>query len=98
MSKSKENLDFIELPICGKKVTIKDISKADGNLLMKAREECGGGAKTAVFILAELAEFDGQKLTGFDILDLDLEDVITLEDFYAEKKHNYALTLKKSST
>ena len=90
MAKKQENKtndeNILILPISGKKVEFDDIKKADGHLLIKARQAAEGGAATAAFIYAELCKIDGEKVTAEDILDLPLEDVVAIEDKYVELK------------
>ena len=90
MAKKQENQtndeNILILPISGKKVEFDDIRKADGHLLLKARQAAEGTAATAAFIYAELCKINGEKVTAEDILDLPLEDVVAIEDKYIELK------------
>lgn len=90
MAKKQENQtndeNILILPISGKKVEFDDIRKADGHLLLKARQVAEGTAATAAFIYAELCKINGEKVTAEDILDLPLEDVVAIEDKYIELK------------
>ena len=83
-----------KLPISGKQVEMDDVRKADGHLLMKARLLSDNGISAGIYILAELCKFDGEKFTADDILDLDMEDVVALEDFYFATKKKLILTQK----
>jgi len=75
------------LPVCGKKVQFFDIQRADGHMLMKARMLSTDGASVGMYVLAQICTFDGEKLTQADIMDMDFEDVMTLEnEYYALKK------------
>ncbi|MGN1125535.1 MAG: hypothetical protein ACI4SM_05050 [Candidatus Gastranaerophilaceae bacterium] len=86
--------DVLILPVSGLEVKM-DTTKATGHALMQARQESNGGATSGVFLIAKLATFDGEQKTGFDILDLDAEDVLALEDYYIQKKTYQILTRKK---
>ena len=87
--------DEIVLPMSGLVVRMDNIAEATGHMLMTARKECGGNARTGVFVMAKIATFNGEKKTAFDILDMDMEDVVALEDFYIKKKKILAMTRKK---
>ena len=86
--------DVLILPVSGLEVKM-DTTKATGHVLMQARQESNGGATSGVFLIAKLATFNGEQKTGFDILDLDAEDVLALEDYYIQKKTYQILTRKK---
>lgn len=87
--------DVLILPVSGLEVKM-DTTKATGHVLIQARQESNGGATSGVFVIAKLATFNGEQKTGFDILDLDAEDVLALEDYYIQKKTYQILTRKKS--
>lgn len=86
--------DVLILPVSGLEVKM-DTTKATGHTLMQARQESNGVATSGVFLIAKLATFNGELKTGFDILDLDAEDVLALEDYYIQKKTYQILTRKK---
>ena len=93
-AEQKENSYTFELPISGKTVEMADVRKADGHLLMKVRRMAEDDISTSVYVLAELCKINGEKVTPEDILDLDMEDVLTIETEYLEQKKKLILTKK----
>lgn len=66
----------------GKKLEI-DVSKCNGELLMKCRKISGGMA-TVIFMISEIGTFDGEKIPAPEILKWSVFDVIELEEVWAE--------------
>lgn len=65
-----------------------DLSLANGHLLMKCREISGGMA-TIVYMMSEIATFDGEKIPAPEILNWNPFLIIELEEFWASlKKHS----------
>lgn len=58
---------------------IAKLQKGRGYDLLQAQMKAKTSEEIPYALLAELAEIDGQKLVYEDILELDLEDVITLQ-------------------
>ena len=56
---------------------------ANGHTLMKAREAANGIA-TVIYLLAEIATFNGEKLPAPEILNFSAFDIITLESAWAD--------------
>lgn len=83
-----EEIRTFKLPICGKTVEFDDVRRADGHLLMRARQLADERISAGIHILASLCKIDGEKVTADDILDLDMEDVVALEDKYLALKKN----------
>ncbi|MGN0014951.1 MAG: hypothetical protein ACI37T_05980 [Candidatus Gastranaerophilaceae bacterium] len=67
---------------CGKKLEL-DLSKCNGDLLMKCRK-LSGGAATVIFMISEAGTFDGEKIPAPEILKWSAFDVIELEEIWAE--------------
>lgn len=93
--KQEETLDTLTLPISGIEVKM-NLNNINGHLLLKARKAADSAEAVGSFLIAEVSTFDGQKKTAFDILDMDMEDVLTLEEFFAKKKAQRNLMHKKS--
>ena len=93
-NEQKENLYTFQLPISGKTVEMQDVRKADGHMLMKVRKMTDDHVNTGVYIMAELCKINGEKVTPEDILDLDMEDVVTIENEYIEQKKKLTLARK----
>jgi len=58
---------------------IATLRKGRGFDLLQAQQKAKTSEEIPYALIAELAEIDGQKLVYEDILELDLEDVITLQ-------------------
>lgn len=58
-----------------------DTAKLTGSLLYKCRE-ISGGAATVLYMLAEVATFDGKKIPAPELIEWDAFDVVELEEFY----------------
>ncbi|MBR1754016.1 hypothetical protein IJ732_04190 [bacterium] len=84
-----------KLPMSNKTVEFDNVQNADGHLLMRARMLADERVSPGVHILAALCKIDGEKVTADDILDLELEDVVALEDYYLTLKKNLSLIRKK---
>jgi|GEM_PF-4629692 len=80
---SEKNIIETELSN-GMKVRI-DMQKADGHLLMKCRRAAQDGVSTVIYMISEIALFDGKKLPAPEILDLSAFDVIKLENAWGER-------------
>lgn len=81
--KTTDNLIKGTLP-SGIKVEF-DPSKSTGHTLMKARKASGGFA-TVIYIMAEIATFDGEKLPAPEILNYQDHDVIAIEELWESAK------------
>lgn len=68
----------------GKKMEV-DFSKANGHLLMKCRELAGGVA-TIIYMISEIATFDGEKIPAPEILNWDAFTIIEIEEAWANSK------------
>lgn len=66
----------------GKKLEL-DLSKCNGEMLMKCRK-LSGGVATVIFIISEAGTFDGEKIPAPEILKWSAFDVIELEEIWAE--------------
>ena len=62
-----------------------DPTKGNGHCLMKARQASGGMA-TVIYILAEIATFDGEKMPAPEILNFNAHDIISLEEAWGNAK------------
>lgn len=86
---TKENNNMIvecDLQISGKHV-VADLSKANGYCLMKARQAAGTGVgATVIYLMAEIATFDGKKMAAPEIMALNAYDIMDLESLWASLK------------
>ena len=57
-----------------------DLSKANGHLLMKSRRASSDGVSTVIFMISEIALFDGKKLPAPEILNFSAFDIVKLEN------------------
>ena len=64
-----------------------DTTKANGHALMKARTAANNGDSTVIFLISEIATFDGNKLPAPEILNFSAYDVI------ADNYPKYVLSL-----
>lgn len=75
----KTNENLVKLTLSnGVKVEF-DPKKGNGHCLMKARQASGGMA-TIIYILAEIATFNGEKMPAPEILNYNAHDIIALEE------------------
>lgn len=85
---TEQNNNIYEFELSnGKKLTL-DLSKNTGHLLMTCRKISGGQA-TVIYMISEMALFDGQKIPAPEILNWSAFEVLELEDIYTnfvEKK------------
>lgn len=80
---SKKDLETLTLSN-GVEVKI-DGEKANGHLLMKCRNASGGMA-TVIYMIAEIATFNGEKLPAEEILNYSAFDIVALEEAWANLK------------
>ena len=85
MTKKEENKVKLTLSN-GMKVEFNP-DDANGHTLMKCREASGGIA-TVVYIMAEIATFDGEKLPAPELLNFSAFDIIKLETAWANANPN----------
>ena len=62
-----------------------DLSKNNGHLLMKCRQAAQGSA-TVIYLLSEIALFDGEKIPAPELLNWNAFDIIELEEIWADLK------------
>lgn len=68
----------------GKKVLV-DLSKNTGNLLLKCRQ-ASNFVGTAIYMMSELATFDGEKIKAPDLLNLSAFEVMEIEAIWEDLK------------
>lgn len=90
--KTEENT--LVLPISQVKVKM-NFDGLNGHTLIKIRKEADSEELIGTFLIAEISTFNGEKKTAFDILDMDMDDVLALESFYVKKKAQRNLMHKK---
>ncbi len=56
-----------------------DPAKSNGHALMKARK-ASGGFGAVIYLIAEIATFDGEKMPAEEVLNYSARDIITLEE------------------
>lgn len=89
MQNKNDETDTLSIMLTNGINVVMNFSNAKAGTLMKARMAARGGYSTTAFVLAEICTFDGNKLTGEDILGFDIVDYALLEeawDKYNEKK------------
>lgn len=75
----KTNENLVKLTLSnGIKVEF-DANKGNGHKLMKARK-ASGGFGAVIYLIAEIATFDGEKMPAEEILNFNARDIITLEE------------------
>ena len=87
MTKATDNKNIVKATLQDSKMeVVADLSKANGRTLMKAREASGGMA-TVIYIMAEIATFNGEQIPAPELLDkLSAYDIIDLESIWASGK------------
>lgn len=77
--------EFVEQILSnGMKIKL-DPKKANGHLLMKCRQ-MSGGAATVIYMVSEIATFDGEKIPAPELLNLDAFTIIEIEEIWASLK------------
>lgn len=71
-----------------------DFTKATGRTLVKARTATNGDFRATAYIIAEVTLFDGKKITGEDILDMDVADYALLEASWNERNEKKLLSAR----
>lgn len=95
LEEKAENKEALILPISGIKVEM-DLENSTGETLRKIRKQCINDEDLlGLTMVAEVATFDGEKKTAYDILDMDMDDVLAIEEFYAKKKAQRILAHRK---
>ena len=61
-----------------------DTTKANGHLLMQCRNATNNGVSTVIYLISEIATFDGKKLPAPEILNFSAVDVVKLENAWGE--------------
>jgi len=80
MSETKTNENLITVKLSNGMTAEMDISKADGHLLMKSRRAAQDGVSTVIYLISEIALFDGKKLPAPEILNFNAFDIVKLEN------------------
>ena len=78
-----QNAQIKELTLSNGVKVQMDLAKADGHLLMRCRK-AAGGEETVIYMISEIALFDGKKMPAPEILNMNAFDVIKLENAWAE--------------
>lgn len=77
---------------------IATIENGKGRDLLQAQMKAKTADEIPYALIAELVEIDGQKLVYEDILELDLEDVITLQTEVSGKLQGAKVQAKEQNT
>jgi hypothetical protein len=80
-----ENENIKKITLTNGRTMEVDFSKANGHLLMKCRE-LSGGVATIIYMISEIATFDGEKIPVPEILNWDAFTIIEIEEAWANSK------------
>lgn len=85
MTKTPDENKLLEFTLSTGKKVVVDTSKSNGHLLLKCRQ-ASDFVGAAIYMMSEIATFDGKKIPAPELLDLSAFEVMEIEGIWNELK------------